>query len=50
VEDNRAVVRGSVGRGVLADGFELVGRTDGILQAKTNPFELPVFADEPSRS
>jgi hypothetical protein len=33
-------------RELLADAFELVGRTDDILQAKTNPFDLPAFADE----
>ena len=31
---------------LLADAFELVGRTDDTLQAKTNPFDLPAFADE----
>jgi hypothetical protein len=29
-----------------ADTFELVGRTDATLQAKTNPFELPSFSEE----
>jgi hypothetical protein len=33
-------------RELLADAFELVGRTDDTLQAKTNPFDLPAFADE----
>jgi hypothetical protein len=28
---------------LLADAFELVGRTDEMLQAKSNPFELPAF-------
>jgi hypothetical protein len=30
-------------RELLADAFELVGRTDETLQAKSNPFELPAF-------
>lgn len=30
---------------LLADAFELVGRTDDTLQAKTNPFELPTFSE-----
>ena len=33
-------------RELLADAFELVGRTDDTLQAKTNPFESPTFTDE----
>jgi hypothetical protein len=33
-------------RELLADAFELVGRTDDTLQAKTNPFELPTFTEQ----
>jgi hypothetical protein len=31
---------------LLADAFELVGRTDDTLQAKANPFEMPAFGVE----
>jgi hypothetical protein len=31
---------------LLADAFELVGRTDDTLQAKTNPFDLPTFTEQ----
>ncbi|MDQ6675653.1 MAG: hypothetical protein M3069_33795, partial [Chloroflexota bacterium] len=31
---------------LLADAFELVGRTDHTLQAKTNPFELLTFTEQ----
>jgi hypothetical protein len=37
---------GRITRELLADAFELVGRTDDTLQAKTNPFELPTFTEE----
>lgn len=37
---------GRITRELLADAFELVGRTDDTLQAKTNPFEMPTFSDE----
>lgn len=37
---------GLITREILADAFELVGRTDDTLQAKTNPFDLPTFTDE----
>jgi hypothetical protein len=35
-----------ISRELLADAFELVGRTDDALQAKTNPFEMPAFGVE----
>ena len=37
---------GRITRELLADAFELVGRTDDTLQAKTNPFEMATFTDE----
>ncbi|MDQ6673403.1 MAG: hypothetical protein M3069_22115 [Chloroflexota bacterium] len=41
LEANRQITRE-----LLGDAFELDGRTDDTLQAKTNPFELPTFTDE----
>ena len=37
---------GRITRELLADAFELVGRTDDTLQAKSNPFEMPTFSDD----
>jgi hypothetical protein len=37
---------GRISRQLLADAFELVGRTDDTLQAKANPFEMPTFGVE----
>jgi hypothetical protein len=37
---------GRITRELLAYAFELVGRTDDTLQAKTNPFEMATFTDE----
>lgn len=37
---------GRINRELLADAFELVGRTDDTLQAKVNPFETPTFTAE----
>ncbi len=37
---------GRITRELLADSFELVGRTDDTLQAKANPFELPTFTEQ----
>jgi Bacterial TniB protein len=37
---------GRISRELLADAFELVGRTDDTLQAKANPFEMPTFGVE----
>jgi hypothetical protein len=37
---------GRITRELLADAFELVGRTDDTLQTKMNPFETPTFTEE----
>jgi AAA domain len=37
---------GHIRRELLADAFELVGRTDDTLQVKANPFEMPTFGVE----
>jgi hypothetical protein len=37
---------GRITRELLADAFELVGRTDETLQAKVTPFEMSTFTEE----